>query len=94
MLQKISHILHISVSLFVHFSFSRMKISVTYFSAPIGASVFKFCVHIQVGKVYCVNEKSMLIPILLSSFKYSISLLSLLYNTYGHFSVKYFSATA
>ena len=23
---------------------------------PIGASVFKFCVHLQVGKVYCVNE--------------------------------------
>ena len=32
-----------------------MKISVTDFSAPIGASVFKFCVHLQVGKVYCVN---------------------------------------
>ena len=25
------------------------------FSAPIGASVFKFCVHLQDGKVYCVN---------------------------------------
>ena len=33
-----------------------MKISVTDFSTPIGASVFKFCVHLQVGKVYCVNE--------------------------------------
>ena len=33
-----------------------MEISVTDFSAPIGASVFKFCVHLQVGKVYCVNE--------------------------------------
>ena len=33
-----------------------MKISVTDFSAPIRASVFKFCVHFQVGKVYCVNE--------------------------------------
>ena len=32
-----------------------MKISVTVFSAPIGASVFKVCVHLQVGKVYCVN---------------------------------------
>ena len=31
-----------------------MKISVTDFSAPIGASVLKFCVHIQV--VYCVNK--------------------------------------
>ena len=34
-----------------------MEISVTDFSAPIGASVYKFCVHLQVGKVYCVNEK-------------------------------------
>ena len=30
--------------------------SVTDFSAPIKASVFKFCVHFKVGKVYCVNE--------------------------------------
>ena len=33
-----------------------MKISVSDLSAPIGASVFKFSVHLQVGKVYCVNE--------------------------------------
>ena len=33
-----------------------MKISVTDFSAPIGASVFNFSVHLQVGKVQCVNE--------------------------------------
>ena len=33
-----------------------MKISVADLSAPIGASVFKFSVHLQVGKVYCVNE--------------------------------------
>ena len=33
-----------------------MKISFADFSAPIGASVFKFCVHLQEGKVYCVNE--------------------------------------
>ena len=32
-----------------------MEISVTDFSAPIGASVLKFCVHFKVGKVYCVN---------------------------------------
>ena len=32
-----------------------MEISVTDFSAPIGASVFKFCEHLQDGKVYCVN---------------------------------------
>ena len=33
-----------------------MEISVTDLSAPIGASVFKLCVHLQVGKVNCVNE--------------------------------------
>ena len=33
-----------------------MKISFTDFSAPIGASVFKFCVHLQVGYEYCLNE--------------------------------------
>ena len=45
----------LSVPLFVHFSFSPMEISVTDFSAPTGASVLKFCEHLQVGKVYCVN---------------------------------------
>ena len=39
----------LSVPLFIHFSFSLMKISVADFSVPIGASVFKFCVHLQVG---------------------------------------------
>ena len=39
----------ISVPLFVHLSFSPMTISFTDFSAPIGASVFKFCVNLQVG---------------------------------------------
>ena len=34
---------------FFHFSSSPMKISVADFSAPIKASVFKFCVHLQVG---------------------------------------------
>ena len=47
----------LSVPLFVHCSLSPMKISVADFSVPIlGASVFKFCVHLQVGLVYCVNE--------------------------------------
>ena len=40
---------YISVPLFVHFSFSQMKISVADFSVPIRASVFKLCVHLQVG---------------------------------------------
>ena len=33
-----------------------MEISVTDFSATIGASVFKFCVHLQEGKLYYENE--------------------------------------
>ena len=33
-----------------------MKISVADLSAPIGASVFKYSVHLQVCQVYCVNE--------------------------------------
>ena len=44
-----------SVPLFVHVSFFPMKISVADFSVPIWASVFKCCVHLQVGLVYCVN---------------------------------------
>ena len=39
----------ISVPLFVHFFLFQMKLSVADFSVPIGASVFKFCVHLQVG---------------------------------------------
>ena len=46
----------LSVPLFVHLSFSQMEISVTDFLIPIGASVLKFCVHLQVGKAYCVYE--------------------------------------
>ena len=43
-------------SLYLFIFFSPTKISVTDFSAHIGATVFKFCVHLQVRKVYCVNE--------------------------------------
>ena len=46
----------IAVPLFVHFSFSPMEISVTDFTAHIGACVYKYCVHLQVDKMYCVNE--------------------------------------
>ena len=33
-----------------------MKTYVLDFSVPIGASDLKFCIHLQVGLVYCVNE--------------------------------------
>ena len=39
----------LSVPLFVHISFPPIEISVTDSSAPIGVSVFKFCVHLQIG---------------------------------------------
>ena len=62
-----------------------MEISVTDFSAPIGASVLKFCIHLQVGKVYCVN-------LILPPFSiFHFFLLSAL--LYKNFSVKDFSAT-
>ena len=48
------HSAYQSLYLFI-ISFSPMEISVTDFSAPIGASVFKFCVHLQEGIMYCVN---------------------------------------
>ena len=49
------------------------------FTAPIGVSVFKICAHLQVGKVYCVNENSDDNPHLPSFYKCSsFSYLSLL----------------
>ena len=63
-----------------------MEISVTDFSLPIGATVFKICVHIQVGKVYCVNEnKDAYLYFAFFFVTFSFFLLSLLYNTYGNF---------
>ena len=71
-----------------------MEISVTDFSAPIGASVFKFCIHLQEGKVYSVNENKDANPHFAFFFQIFIFSFFLLYNTYGHFfSVKDFSAT-
>ena len=46
-----------------------MKISVTDYLAPIGASVLKFCVHLQVGKVYCVNENLDVNPLFVFFFQ-------------------------
>ena len=60
-----------------------MKISVTDFSAPFRASVFKFSVHLQVGLVYCINENKDAKAHF--AFFFQFFLLSLLYNTYGQF---------
>ena len=70
-----------------------MEISVTDFSAPIGTSVLKFCVHLQVGKVYCVNGNKDANPNL--PF-FQIFLFSFFHSYIIHmdiFSVKDFSAT-
>ena len=79
---------------FVHFSFSPMEISVTDFSASIGASVFKFCVHLQDSKVYCVNENKDANPHI--AFFLQILTFSFFLSYIIHmdiFSVKDFSAT-
>ena len=60
-----------------------MKISVADLLAPIGASVFKLCVHLQVGSVYCINENKDAKAHF--AFFFQFFLLSLLYNTYGCF---------
>ena len=49
-----------------------MEISVTDFSAPIAASVFKFCVHLQVGKLYSVNENKDANPYFVFFFQFFI----------------------
>ena len=49
-----------------------MEISITDFSAPIGASVFKFCEHLQLGKVYCVNENKDANPYFVIFFQFFI----------------------
>ena len=48
-----------------------MEISVTDFSAPTGVSVLKLCVHLQVGKVYCVNGNQYAYPHFAFFFNFS-----------------------
>ena len=55
-----------------------MKISVTDFSASMRAKVFKFCVHLESGQVYCGKENQdaeinfyLLFPFLLFSISHS-----------------------
>ena len=54
-LKRISLLLLI-IALLVHFSFSPSKFSVTNFLASMRARVFKFCIHIESGQVYCGTE--------------------------------------
>ena len=50
--KKQPHVAYQSVPLFVHFSFSPMEISVTDFSAPIGASVLKIELKLHMKAPY------------------------------------------
>ena len=70
-----------------------MEISLTDFSAPFGASVFRFCVHLQKGKLYCVNEKKDAYSYFSSFFNFSCFPSVALTYIWTFFSVKDFSAT-
>ena len=62
--------------LFVHFSFSPIKFSVTDFSASIRARVFKFLIHLESGQIYCGTENQdddIYFTIFLPFFLFSIS---------------------
>ena len=76
----------LSVPLFVHFSFSQTKIYVTDFSAPVEARVFRFCIHLEGGQVYCVKEiqGANIYFCLLFQFFFFYHLSFLCY-AYGHF---------
>ena len=62
--------------LFVHFSSSPTKISVTDFSASIGASVLKLCIHLEGGQIYRVNENQIADVYFAFFFKFSIFAIS------------------
>ena len=83
----------LSFPLFVHFSFSPIKISVTDFSASVRAKVFKFCIHIESGQVFCGKENQdaeFNFCLLFPFFLFSISHPNVIHM---EISVKHFSGT-
>ena len=76
----------LSVPLFVHFSFSPSKVSVTDFSVPLSVMVFKLCIHLVAGQVYCEKEKHEVYIYHFAPFLFFFFHLSLLCNAYGNFS--------
>ena len=67
-----------------------MDVFVRVFSATTLLRIMKLFVYFQVGEVYCVNENSGANPHFAFFFSnFQFFLLSLLYNTYGHFSSKF-----
>ena len=64
-----------------------MEISVADFSVPNGASVFKLCVHLQVGYAYCANENKDDQAHFAFFFQFFLRLL--LYNRYGRFLLEF-----
>ena len=65
-------------SLYLSTFFSPIKISVTDFTAAMRAKVFKFCIHLEHGQVYCGKENQdadikfcLLFPFVLFSISHS-----------------------
>ena len=82
--KKQPHITYQSLYLFIFLSL-QWKFPSQISQLLLEPSVFKFCVHLQVGKVYSVNENKDANPCFAFFFNFSFFLLSLLNNTYGHF---------
>ena len=59
--------------LYLSFSFSQIKVSVTDFSASMRAKVFKFCIHIESDQVYCGKENQDVVINFAFFFHFSIS---------------------
>ena len=58
--------------LYLSIFFLSKKISVTDFSASIGAWAFKLCIHLEGGQVYCVRENQIAVVYFSFFFKFSI----------------------
>ena len=77
-------------SLFCHFSASPVKFSVTDFSAPMIDSLFKFCVLLDSGQVYCGTRNKITEIYFAFFFLFSISHSNLIHREICD---KYFSGT-
>ena len=70
-----------------HSCIAHMDIFVKVFSATTCFKIMKFCVHVQVGEVYWVNEKLRCLSsfcLLFLNFQFFPSVTPI-YNAYGHF---------
>ena len=81
-------------SLYLSIFLSLNEISVTDFSAPIYASLFKFCIHLDSLQMYCVRENQM--TTICFSIVFPLCSFSICHSCImnGEISVKHFSGTA